>query len=244
MNRCPNGHYTSATDYCDICGAPVDAAGAAGAPAGDAAQVLGERACVAVVDDLHVGPGQPGAQEPAEGDVAPAEVGGEPDGAVGVPGDAGDGHAEAGDPARRGGGELGDHRRHQVGGGLRRAVGQRTAVASQDRAAQPDEGDLDLVDADLGREDLDAERARPDDGGGPTTARGDGPRAGGRLLDHPEASILQLMNFIPGPDFPTGGVIHGRDGIADGYMTSRGKVTLRARAEIVEEGRERCIIVR
>ena len=36
MNRCPNGHYTSATDYCDICGAPVDGAAAAGAPAGDA----------------------------------------------------------------------------------------------------------------------------------------------------------------------------------------------------------------
>jgi DNA gyrase subunit A len=64
------------------------------------------------------------------------------------------------------------------------------------------------------------------------------------LLDHPDATIPELMEHIPGPDFPTGGVIHGRQGILDGYMTGRGKVTLRARAEIVEEGRERCIIIR
>jgi DNA gyrase subunit A len=64
------------------------------------------------------------------------------------------------------------------------------------------------------------------------------------LLDHPDATIPQLMEFLPGPDFPTGGVIHGRQGILDGYTTGRGKVTLRARAEIVEEGRERCIIIR
>lgn len=64
------------------------------------------------------------------------------------------------------------------------------------------------------------------------------------LIDHPEASIVELMEHIPGPDFPTGGTIHGRQGILDAYMTGRGKVTLRAKAEIVEEGRERCIIVR
>ena len=64
------------------------------------------------------------------------------------------------------------------------------------------------------------------------------------LLDHPEATIPQLMEYLPGPDFPTGGVIHGRQGILDGYTTGRGKITLRARAEIVEEGRERCIIIR
>ena len=47
----------------------------------------------------------------------------------------------------------------------------------------------------------------------------------------------ELMEIIPGPDFPTGGIICGRQGILDGYRTGRGKVTLRARAEIVEEGK-------
>ena len=43
---------------------------------------------------------------------------------------------------------------------------------------------------------------------------------------------MQLIEIIPGPDFPTGGIICGRQGILDGYRTGRGKVTLRARAEI------------
>jgi DNA gyrase subunit A len=64
------------------------------------------------------------------------------------------------------------------------------------------------------------------------------------LIDHPEANVTQLLEFIPGPDFPTGGTIHGRQGILDAYSTGRGKVTLRARADIVEEGRTRSIIVR
>ena len=50
------------------------------------------------------------------------------------------------------------------------------------------------------------------------------------------STVDELMEIIPGPDFPTGGIICGRQGILDGYRTGRGKVTLRARADIVEEG--------
>ena len=56
-----------------------------------------------------------------------------------------------------------------------------------------------------------------------------------RILDDPEVTIEQLIEIIPGPDFPTGGIICGRQGIFDGYRTGRGKVTLRARADIDEE---------
>jgi DNA gyrase subunit A len=63
------------------------------------------------------------------------------------------------------------------------------------------------------------------------------------LIDNPEIGLLELMEIIPGPDFPTGGVIMGRQGIIDGYRTGRGKIVLRARADIVEErGRSQIII--
>jgi DNA gyrase subunit A len=63
------------------------------------------------------------------------------------------------------------------------------------------------------------------------------------LIDNPEIGLLELMQIIPGPDFPTGGVIMGRHGIVEGYRTGRGKVVLRARADIVEErGRSQIII--
>jgi DNA gyrase subunit A len=65
-----------------------------------------------------------------------------------------------------------------------------------------------------------------------------------KLIDNPDVSLLELIDTIPGPDFPTGGIIRGRQGIIDGYSTGRGKVTLRARAEIVEEGRTSQIIIR
>lgn len=64
-----------------------------------------------------------------------------------------------------------------------------------------------------------------------------------KLIDAPEATIDELMEFIPGPDFPTGGIICGRQGIKDGYTTGRGKVTLRARADIREEGNRSQIII-
>ena len=55
------------------------------------------------------------------------------------------------------------------------------------------------------------------------------------LIDNPEADFAQLMEYIPGPDFPTGGVIMGRSGIRSAYATGRGKITLRGRA-VIEEG--------
>jgi DNA gyrase subunit A len=64
-----------------------------------------------------------------------------------------------------------------------------------------------------------------------------------RVLDEPEVTIPELMEIIPGPDFPTGGIICGRQGIVDGYMTGRGKITLRARAHIEEQGSRSQIIV-
>jgi len=54
------------------------------------------------------------------------------------------------------------------------------------------------------------------------------------LLDHPEATPDDLMRFVTGPDFPTGGLILGRAGILDAYRTGRGSVRLRARVEIEE----------
>jgi DNA gyrase subunit A len=56
------------------------------------------------------------------------------------------------------------------------------------------------------------------------------------LIDHPEASIDELMQFVKGPDFPTGGSIMGRAGILDAYRTGRGSIRMRATATI-EEGR-------
>src|SRR5205814_6453508 len=64
-----------------------------------------------------------------------------------------------------------------------------------------------------------------------------------KLIDAPETSLQELVEIIPGPDFPTGGVIMGRQGIIDGYARGRGRVTLRARAEVVEEGRGRSPVI-
>ena len=54
------------------------------------------------------------------------------------------------------------------------------------------------------------------------------------LVDHPDASIKELRKFIKGPDFPTGAIIYGRDGIRECYEKGRGRMVLRARA-VVEE---------
>lgn len=64
-----------------------------------------------------------------------------------------------------------------------------------------------------------------------------------RLIDKPSVSIEELMEDIPGPDFPTGGVICGRQGIYDGYRTGRGKVVIRAHAKIDEEGARSQIVI-
>ena len=63
------------------------------------------------------------------------------------------------------------------------------------------------------------------------------------LLDHPDATVDDLMRFVRGPDFPTGGQILGRSGIEQAYRTGRGALRLRGRAEIVAEGRTQTIVV-
>ena len=64
------------------------------------------------------------------------------------------------------------------------------------------------------------------------------------LIDNPEIEIDELMDYIPGPDFPTAAMISGRKGIVDAYRTGRGKIYLRARAEIETEdnGKETIIV--
>jgi DNA gyrase subunit A len=57
------------------------------------------------------------------------------------------------------------------------------------------------------------------------------------LIDHPEASPDELMQFVKGPDFPTGGLIMGRAGIMDAYRTGRGSVKMRAKASIEESNK-------
>jgi DNA gyrase subunit A len=65
------------------------------------------------------------------------------------------------------------------------------------------------------------------------------------LIEDPEISTRELTRLMPGPDFPTGGVIHGRAGIHSAYETGRGKVQIRAVADIEldEKGDERAIVV-
>lgn len=55
------------------------------------------------------------------------------------------------------------------------------------------------------------------------------------LLDNPELSIDDLMEYIPAPDFPTAAIINGRAGIIEGYRTGRGRVVIRSRTEIEED---------
>ena len=63
------------------------------------------------------------------------------------------------------------------------------------------------------------------------------------LIDNPEATLDELMEHIKGPDFPTGAIIMGRSGIRAAYATGRGRITVRARAEIQEEKNGRFKIV-
>lgn len=64
------------------------------------------------------------------------------------------------------------------------------------------------------------------------------------LLDNPEMDVEELMEFIPAPDFPTGGIISGVSGVRQAYRTGRGKVRIRAKAEIEIEsdGHERIVV--
>ncbi len=64
-----------------------------------------------------------------------------------------------------------------------------------------------------------------------------------RVLDDPECTVLDLMEHVTGPDFPTGGIIMGRSGIRAAYSTGRGKVVVRARTEFEEFGKDRMRII-
>jgi DNA gyrase subunit A len=63
------------------------------------------------------------------------------------------------------------------------------------------------------------------------------------LLDHPEAEIKDLMRYIKGPDFPTGGVICGRNGIKEAYTTGKGKLVVRAKATVEHQKNGKDLIV-
>ncbi len=63
------------------------------------------------------------------------------------------------------------------------------------------------------------------------------------LIDNPEADLPEIMEFIKGPDFPTGGIIMGRSGIRAAYATGRGRITVRAKAEIEEHGNRNRIVI-
>jgi len=64
-----------------------------------------------------------------------------------------------------------------------------------------------------------------------------------QLLNNQEISIKDLMKTIPGPDFPTGGIIVGNDGIKTAYTTGTGKITIRGRSKIEDEGRGKQSII-
>ncbi|TNF35443.1 MAG: DNA gyrase subunit A [Gammaproteobacteria bacterium] len=65
------------------------------------------------------------------------------------------------------------------------------------------------------------------------------------LIDNPALDVDQLMEFIPGPDFPTAGIINGRAGIVEAYRTGRGRIYVRARAEVLNQdsGNRESIII-
>ena len=65
------------------------------------------------------------------------------------------------------------------------------------------------------------------------------------LLNQPDATIDELMEIIPAPDFPTGGIIYGVQGVKDGYRTGRGRVVMRAKVhfEDIDKGQRQAIIV-
>ncbi len=64
------------------------------------------------------------------------------------------------------------------------------------------------------------------------------------VIENPSVGLAELMEMLPGPDFPTGGLICGRQGIADAYATGRGSIVLRARTRVEEgrAGKERIVV--
>jgi DNA gyrase subunit A len=65
------------------------------------------------------------------------------------------------------------------------------------------------------------------------------------MLRHPDASIDDLMDIVPAPDFPTAGIIYGISGVKEGYRTGRGRVVMRAKChfEDIDKGQRQCIVV-
>ncbi len=63
------------------------------------------------------------------------------------------------------------------------------------------------------------------------------------LMDNPEATTADLMEAIPGPDFPTGGIVLGKSGIRKAYETGRGSIIVRAKVDIEElkNGKQRIV---
>lgn len=64
-----------------------------------------------------------------------------------------------------------------------------------------------------------------------------------RLIDSPDVTMGELLQIVPGPDFPTGGIVMGRESLARGYLTGRSTITLRARALVEEFGKNRTRII-
>ncbi|CAI8905647.1 DNA gyrase subunit A [Methylocaldum szegediense] len=63
------------------------------------------------------------------------------------------------------------------------------------------------------------------------------------LIEKPDASIAELMEHIPGPDFPTAGIINGASGIREAYLTGRGRIFIRARCDFEDDGGRTSIVV-
>ena len=63
------------------------------------------------------------------------------------------------------------------------------------------------------------------------------------MVDNPDITIDELMKYIPAPDFPTGGIIYGYNGVREAYHTGRGRVIVRARAEIEQEANHQVIVI-
>src|SRR5690606_22346978 len=63
-------------------------------------------------------------------------------------------------------------------------------------------------------------------------------------IQHPASTVDDLMQFIKAPDFPTGGIIQGKEGVRKAYKTGKGKIIVRAKAEIekIRGGREQIVI--
>jgi DNA gyrase subunit A len=63
------------------------------------------------------------------------------------------------------------------------------------------------------------------------------------VIDHPDCELAQLLEIVPGPDFPTAGIIRGKDGIVEGYKTGRGRLTLQAKISVEEAKGGKSLVV-